>query len=40
MSVAIGEAPAVPEIEVPLDVPEVRDVSPDIRDAFRRMDGL
>ena len=39
VSVASGEAPAVPEVDVPLEVPEVRDVSPAIRDAFRRMDG-
>ena len=37
--VASGEAPAVPEVEIPLQRPEVRDVSPTIRDAFRRMDG-
>ena len=39
VSVASGEAPAVPEVDVPLEVPEVRDVSPAIRDAFRRTDG-
>ena len=39
VSVASGEAPTVPEVEVPSEVPEVRDVSPAIRDAFRRMDG-
>ena len=39
VSVASGEAPAVPEVDVPFEVPEVRDASPAIRNAFRRMDG-
>ena len=39
VSVASGEAPAVPEVGVPLEFPEVWDVSPAIKDAFRRMDG-
>ena len=29
----------ITQVKVPLEVPEVRDVSPAIRDAFRRMDG-
>ena len=39
VSVASGEAPAVLDVDVPLEVLEVLDVFPAIRDAFRRTDG-